>query len=260
MADKEKNFGDEGADENDVFDLSKESIAKMLKEDTIEQIKYGLDKLELYEDDRRIVAQIGMFAAPQEFRVGDLRKLVREMADPQNPLSGGVPFHLRIESDDPEKFFAETSERLNESRIRYLKKLEPYPDELLLTYIHPNHYTDYSGKVEYYQKTAGELRREFQDLDWETEEQLSHLGGIRIISADPNVGLDELGRRVKENEVAFDNLIRTSVDRVNLRGAISEELRNLPDDVFVSIPSEDGAIQQINTTDVRRALGEEEKQ
>ncbi|MEK7600683.1 MAG: hypothetical protein AAB463_01850 [Patescibacteria group bacterium] len=265
--DPERNFQDsesavvESGEGNELLKEIREYMANPPEEEFEEAIRSSLEQLQGLADEQEVV--IGDFLSrPQSYKVGDLKGLIEAMRDKGNELSGGVPTHIYVMSRNPDEFFRERREDLERSKEFYLQKLAPYPDDLLITYVHPNSsgYTDWStGKVLYYQKTAGELRAEIKAMDFDGHETLSHLGGISIVSADPNVSMEALENRSTENERNFRAALGRTVDRVHFKLELKEQLKeavaNLPDDATISIPLEDGSQLEATVKELKLKLG-----
>ncbi len=227
-----------------------------------EEIAAGLEQLEGLDDSHRVVVD-NFPERGAEYAVGELKRLIQTMRDKNNPLTRGAPLFIYVISANPEEYYKEQERHLERRKQFLLGKFAPYPDDLLITYVHPNSnsYTDWStGKVMYYQKTAGQLRKIIKDMDWEESEQLSHAGGIEIVSDNPNVSLEELEERTEENSKLFREMLQATINRVNAKiiaqDKLRESIKNLPDDAMVSFASEDGnQSSEVSVKELKARLG-----
>jgi hypothetical protein len=237
LAPKERDF-------NKIFDeihnpVNIERRFQELSESALRQLE-GLD------DSQKVVVD-NFPGEGNAYTVAELKHLIATMRDKDNPLTSGYDLPIVVISTNPEEYFKETQEQTERSKQFALKQIEPYSDDQLLTYVHPNRYISFeTGKADYYQKTAKELRDWINSMDYEDADQiLSHMGGIKIVSDDPNISMDELEQRTIENEKVHQALIQDVIDKINfdidLCQRIRTEIKDLPDDAIISYPLRDGS-------------------
>lgn len=235
------------------------------REERFEQnIALSLEELEPYEDSQKLVVFTTHdinHEEPLVMTASELRALVKDMRNPDNSLSYGYPTLVWVESSNPDEFFVERSKELERYRSSYLEKLAQYQDDQLLTYIHPNHYISLrTGLPEFYQSTAGHLRELIQEGDWGYFQELSHEGGIQIISDDPNYSLEQMDEHIVENRKIWQSTIQGVIDSVNnqllLREGIEEAVKGLPDEARISLPMSDGTMSpELGVKQLRELLG-----
>jgi hypothetical protein len=219
-------------------------------EDFEGKIRPSLEELQPHEDAQKVVAYRAYDVYQEDpivMTAGELRALVRDMRNPDNPISHGLPEFIWVVSADPDAYFGERNEKLERIRAFELKQLEPYRDDQLLTYIHPNHYTSFeTGKPVFYQQLAGELRKRFQEMDWAESEMLSHEGGLKIISDDPNYSLEQMDARILANDRVWRQEIQGVIDSVNneilAKEALQEAIKGLPDEARIALPLPNGSL------------------
>lgn len=208
--------------------------------------EFGLKELEGLDDSQQVVLD-DFPGEGKVYSVAEVKHLIATIRDKDNPFTYGFEKPFIILSTNPEEYFREIEEETNRRKQFSLKKLEPYADDQLLTYVHPNHYIDpFTGKAQYYQRTAKELRDWIKSMDYEEADQvLSHVGGIKVISSDPNISMEELEQRTEMNHRVFNAMVQQTVDKVNddllLREKLTKDLEGLPDEALISYPLGDGS-------------------
>lgn len=206
----------------------------------------ALSQLEGLDDLQKVVVD-NFPGEGRAYTVAELKHLIATMRDKDNPLTSGYDLPIIVISTDPEEYFREIQEQTESRKQFALKQIEPYSDDQLLTYVHPNRYISFeTGKADYYQKTAKELRDWINGMDYEDADQiLSHMGGIKIVSDDPNISMDALEQRTVDNEKIHQALIQDVIDKINfdidLCQRIRVEIKDLPDDAVISYPLPDGS-------------------
>lgn len=221
----------------------------------------GLEQLEGLDDAQQIVLD-DFPGEGRVYTVAEVKHLIATMRDEDNPFTYGIERPFIVISTNPREYFTEIEEKTTRKKQFALKGLEPYTDDQLLTYVHPNHYTDpFTGKAQYYQRTAKELREWINSMDHEeVDEVLSHIGGIKIISDDPNISMKALEDRTIENARDFQTMLQDTVDKVNndlaLRQTIKDQIKDLPDDAYISYPLDDGSQSpQLSVRELKARLG-----
>lgn len=234
---------------------------KLIEEEFLEFEESGLKDLEGLDDSQQVI----LHDFPSEgklYTVGEIKQLIVTARNKDNSFTFGIPRPFIIESTNPDKYFRENFEQLERRKKFTLDKLAPYPNDLLITYVHPNHYIDFStSKPIYYQKTAGELKAWVNDMDWEDADQiLSHAGGIKIISSNPDISMEELQQHTEDNSRMFSGMIQRIVDQVNhdvaFREKLIETIKDLPDDAMISYPLKDGSmLPELSVKELRIRIG-----
>jgi hypothetical protein len=183
-----------------------------------------LKELEGLDPEAEIVFQTNLDPVHHRAKVRELKAEIQLMADPEKSRHNGLPYLVAVVSDDPDAFFGRQKEKLRASQLRLLKPLEDFPNDQLVWYVMPN------VGIRPEKSTAGDLRRLLWRYDEDLQDSLSHAGGIRIVSTDPDFDPE---RYEMENNYLFGRMIRGAVGRANARHDKSPKMPTSPRDLLL---------------------------